>query len=94
MSIDQLIEVLKQAKKDFGGDLPVTLKDSETGNEFPIMEVQKTHPYTGQYGCTNRNDPVNGIVLLQHSSGTKYYPPSDLAVWVSPPQFPQFQNEH
>ena len=70
MSIDQLIEVLKQAKKDFGGDLPVTLKDSETGNEFPIMEVQKTHPYTGRYGCINRDEPVSGIVLLQQSSGT------------------------
>ena len=86
MSIDQLIKVLKQAKKDFGGDLPVKLQDSETGNEVPIREVQKTHPYTGQGVCTNRNDPVNGIILLQYSSGTKYYPPSDLAVWVSPHQ--------
>jgi hypothetical protein len=89
MNIDQMISVLKKAKKDFGGHLPVQLQDSETGDRVPIMEVQKTHPRTGQYGCTNRGEPVNGVLLLDHSSSTKYTPLSDLAIYATQPNQPQ-----
>ena len=79
MTINQLIKVLKQAKKDFG-DVPVMLLDSETGANVPIMEVQKLHPYTGQYGCLNRSEPVNGIRIQDWSSATRYSSRSDLCV--------------
>jgi len=80
MTINQLIKVLKQAKKDFG-DVPVMLVDSESGYNVPILEVQKLHPYTGQYGCLNRKEPVNGISIQQGSSAPKYGPRSDLTLY-------------
>lgn len=82
MTINQLIKVLKQAKKDFG-DVPVTLVNGETGQYVPIMEATKLHPHTGQYGCINRSEPVNGISLQEWSSVPKsgYGVRSDIALW-------------
>ena len=85
--LNQLIKVLQQAKKQYG-DVPVSLQDNESGYNVPIMEIQKVHPRSGPYSGQNRSEPVNGIVLHDHSSKTMYSVRSgsvrsDLALWPS-----------
>ncbi|MDA1178797.1 MAG: hypothetical protein O2931_08385 [Planctomycetota bacterium] len=65
MKISKLIKTLRAAKKQFG-DVPVNLMDEESGNWHPLAEVIKLHPYTAQYGCLNRNDPVDAIAITRN----------------------------
>lgn len=66
MRLSQLIKTLRAAQKQFG-DNPVMLMNEESGEWHPIMEVIKLHPYTAEYGCLNRSEPVNGIGISRHS---------------------------
>ena len=65
MEIAKLIKILQKAKKAHG-NVPVTMVDSETGFLVHVQEVIKSHPFTAQYGCLNRNEPVSAIVLHMH----------------------------
>ncbi len=65
MKISELLRILKDAKREFG-DVNAYLLDAETGNWINIKEILKLHPYTGEYGCMNRNDPVNAIGITAY----------------------------
>ena len=62
MKISELKKILNAAQKAFG-DVPVKIIDADSGYYLNLKQVYKIHPYTAQYGCLNRNEPVNGIVL-------------------------------
>lgn len=63
MKLGALIKILQNAKKDFG-DVDVQLMDSDTGRWNDVQMVIKLHPFTDQWGCLNRAEPVNAVGIL------------------------------
>ena len=63
MNLSLLIKTLTAARKQFG-DIPVYLIDGESGNKNPIVSVMRDHPRDYVRGGIKRNEPPNGIVLL------------------------------
>lgn len=68
MKISELVKILNKAKKSFG-DVDIKLVDHESGYYVDVETVYKIHPLTGAYGCMNRNDPVNGVVISDMTNG-------------------------
>ena len=62
LTISQLVKLLNKAKK-LHGDVMVAIVNGESGNLDPIQSVHKSHPFTGQYGCMDRTQSVDAIVL-------------------------------
>ena len=62
LTISQLVKLLNKAKK-LHGDVMVAIVNGESGNLDPIQSLSKSHPYTGQYGCMDRAQPVDAVVL-------------------------------
>lgn len=62
LTISQLVKLLNKAKK-LHGDVVVAIVNCESGNIDPIQSLSKSHPYTGQYGCMDRAQPVDKVVL-------------------------------
>ncbi len=70
MKISQVISILKKAQKQFG-DVDAVLVDAESGHHISIKEIYKTHPNTAEFGCLNRNEPVNGVVISSNFGNAK-----------------------
>ncbi len=64
MKISNLLNILQKSIHAYG-DVRVQLMNEETGDWWPVKEVIKLHPYTGQHGCLNRAEPVNAIGMCR-----------------------------
>lgn len=69
MKLSQIIQKLQKAK-DLYGDVDGVIMD-HNGDLRPVIEIIKRHPFTGQYGCMNRNEPVNSVEILYYGGNAK-----------------------
>jgi hypothetical protein len=63
VKLSKLIKVLQTAKKSYG-DVDVKLMNPNDGRWDDVKMLIKLHPYTDQYGCLNRQDPVNAVGIV------------------------------
>ena len=85
MKTTELIRLLQKTHLEYG-DVDILLMNEDTGNWHPIGEVLKLHPYTGQYGCMNRSEPINAIGVTRGKGNAPDLVLSNVKVETSPPE--------